>query len=140
MPIERLIKRPVQSLPPEASCADAARLMRDANVGSVVVTRDGRPLGIVTDRDLAVRVIADGVDAGRLPIGEIMSGEPIFLSSERDIAQVVAIMRDLGVRRIPIVDAEGMLSGVVSLDDLVLLLADQLTSLAQCIRHEVEGS
>jgi CBS domain-containing protein len=50
MPIERLIKRPVQSLPPTASCADAARLMRDANVGSVVVTRDGRPLGIVTDR------------------------------------------------------------------------------------------
>jgi CBS domain-containing protein len=140
MPIERLIKRPVQSLPPDASCADAARLMRDANVGSVVVTRDGRPLGIITDRDLAVRVIADGVDAERLPIGEIMSGEPIFLSSERDIAQVVAIMRDLGVRRIPIVDAEGMLSGVVSLDDLVLLLADQLTGLAQCIRHEVEGS
>jgi CBS domain-containing protein len=137
MPIERLIKRPVQSLPPTASCADAARLMRDANVGSVVVTRDGRPLGIVTDRDLAVRVIADGVDARQVPISEIMSGEPIFLSGERDISQVVAIMRDLGVRRIPIVDGEGMLSGVVALDDLVLLLADQLTGLAQCIRHEV---
>jgi len=140
MPIERLIKRPVQSLPPDASCADAARLMRDANVGSVVVSRDGRPLGIVTDRDLAVRVIADGLDAKRRPISEIMSGEPIFLSGERDIGQIVAIMRDLGVRRIPIVDAEGMLSGVVSLDDLVLLLADQLTGLAQCIRHEVGES
>ena len=140
MPIERLIKRPVQSLPPDASCADAARLMRDANVGSIVVSRDGRPLGIITDRDLAVRVIADGVDARQVPISEIMSGEPIFLSGERDIAQVVAIMRDLGVRRIPIVDAEGMLSGVVSLDDLVLLLADQLTGLAQCIRHEVGES
>jgi len=140
MPIEHLIKRPVQSLPPDASCADAARLMRDANVGSVVVSRDGRPLGIVTDRDLAVRVIADGLDAKRRPISEIMSGEPIFLSGERDIGQIVAIMRDLGVRRIPIVDAEGMLSGVVSLDDLVLLLADQLTGLAQCIRHEVGES
>jgi len=140
MPIERLIKRPVQSLPPDASCADAARLMRDKNVGSVVVTRDGRPLGMVTDRDLAVRVLAEGADAERLSIGDIMSGEPIFLSGERDIAQVVAAMRDLGVRRIPIVDAEGLLSGVVTLDDLVLLLGDQLTGLAQCIRREIEGS
>ena len=140
MPIERLIKRPVQSLPPDASCADAARLMRDTNVGSIVVTRDGRPLGMVTDRDLAVRVMAGGLDAERLPIGEMMSDEPIFLSGVRDIAQVVAAMRDLGVRRIPIVDAEGLLSGVVSLDDLVLLLADQLTGLAECIRHEADAS
>ena len=140
MPIEGLVKRPVQSLPPDASCAEAARLMRDAKVGSIVVTRDGRPLGMVTDRDLAVRVMAEGIDAERVAIGEIMSGEPIFLSGERDIAQVVAAMRDLGVRRIPIVDAEGLLSGVVALDDLVLLLADQLTGLARCIRREIEAS
>jgi CBS domain-containing protein len=140
MPIERLIKRPVQSLPPEASCADAARMMREANVGSVVVTRDGRPLGVVTDRDLAVRVVAEGQDPERLEVGEIMSGEPIFLAGERDIPQLIAAMRDLGVRRIPIVDDEGLLCGIVSLDDLLLLLADQLGGLAQCIRREIEGS
>jgi CBS domain-containing protein len=140
MPIEGLIKRPVQSLPPDASCADAARLMRDENVGSIVVAREGRPLGMVTDRDLAVRVVAEGVDPKRIPIREIMSGEPIFLSGERDIAQVIAAMRDLGVRRIPVVDAEGLLSGVVSLDDLLLLLGDQLAGLTQCIRREIDGS
>jgi CBS domain-containing protein len=139
MPIDSLIKRPVQSLPPEASCADAARMMRDANVGSVVVTREGRPLGVVTDRDLAVRVVAEGQDAERIELGEIMSGEPIFLAGERDIPQLIAAMRDLGVRRIPIVDDEGLLSGIVALDDLLLLLADQLGGLAQCIRRELEG-
>jgi CBS domain-containing protein len=140
MPIERLVKRPVQSLPPDATCADAARLMRNANVGSVVITRDGRPLGVVTDRDLAVRVVAERQDPERLELGEIMSGEPIFLAGERDLPQLIAAMRDLGVRRIPIVDAEGKLTGIVALDDLVLLLADQLGDLAQCIRRELDGS
>jgi CBS domain-containing protein len=140
MPIERLIKRPVQSLPPGASCAQAARLMRDTNVGSVVVTRDGQPLGMVTDRDLALRVIAEGQDAERLAIGEVMSSEPIYLSGARDIPQLLAAMRELGVRRIPIVDGEGRLSGVVALDDLLVLLAEQLGDLAQCVRRELDGS
>jgi CBS domain-containing protein len=111
--------------------------MRDENIGSVVVAEDERPLGIVTDRDLAIRVIADGRDSEKLRLREIMSREPIFLGGDRSLDQVIAAMRDLAIRRIPIVDAEGLLSGIVSLDDILLRLSDQLGNLAAAVRAEL---
>lgn len=137
MPIETLLRRPVCTLPPDASCQEAAQLLRDENVGCVVVAEEDRPLGIVTDRDLVVRVIAAGRDPQKTPLGEAMSGEPVFLKGERGIDQVVAIMRQERVRRVPVVDAQGRLEGIVALDDLLPLLADQLGDLAEAIRGEL---
>jgi CBS domain-containing protein len=86
-----------------------------------------------------VRVIA----AGRVPektlLRDVVSGEPVFLASERGLDQVLATMRQQHVRRIPVVDAEGRLEGELALDDLLLLLADQLADLAQAIRGELAG-
>jgi CBS domain-containing protein len=138
MSIESLLRRPVQILPPDAPCREAAQLMRDEGIGCVVISEDERPLGIVTDRDLVVRVIAAGVDPGKTPIRDVMSGEPVFLADKRGIDHVVATMRQQRIRRIPIVDAEGCLEGVVSLDDLLPLLARQLEDLAEAIRGELE--
>jgi len=137
MPIEQLIRRPARTLPPDASCADAAVVMRDENIGAVVVSDAGRPLGVVTDRDLAVRVIAPGRDPQRVRLREVMSGDPIFLSGERGLDQVIQTMRDLGIRRVPVVDADGKLRGLVSMDDLLVLLASQLGDLAQALRKAV---
>jgi CBS domain-containing protein len=137
VPIERLLRRPAVTLGPDASCAEAAERMRDANVGAIVVADGGRPLGVVTDRDIAVRVVAEGLAPETTAVREVMSGQPVFLSGERSLDQLVAAMRDLAVRRVPIVDADGKLSGVVSLDDLVVLLAEQLGSLAETIRREI---
>jgi CBS domain-containing protein len=139
MPIKALLRRFVQTLPPDASCHEAAQLMRDENVGSVVVAEEERPLGIVTDRDLAVRVMAAGRDAQKTPLREVMSGEPVFLAEERGLDQVIAVMRQERIRRVPIVDAEGRLEGVISFDDLLPLLAGQLAELAEVIRSELEG-
>lgn len=138
MPIESLLKRPVVTIAADASCTGAAELMRKENVGAVVVADAGRPLGIVTDRDIVVRVVADGLDPLRTPLREVMSGEPIFLSESRSINELAASMRDLGVRRVPVVDSEGQLKGIISLDDLVVLLSDELADLAQTIRKEIE--
>ncbi len=137
MPIEELIRRPVKTLGPEATCTEAAVLMRDENIGAVVVEEDGRPLGVVTDRDLAVRVVAAGRDPGAVRLVEIMSGEPIFVSGARGLDQVIAAMRDGGVRRVPIVDAEGRLRGLVAMDDLQILIAGQLGDLAEALRKAV---
>ncbi len=137
MPIEELIRRPVKTLGPEATCTEAAVLMRDENIGAVVVEEDGRPLGVVTDRDLAVRVVAAGRDPGAVRLAEIMSGEPIFVSGARGLDQVIAAMRDGGVRRVPIVDAEGRLRGLVAMDDLQILIAGQLGDLAEALRKAV---
>ena len=112
MPIERLLRRPVKTLPPDATCQEAAALMRDENVGAIVVAEENRPLGVVTDRDLVVRGLARG-------------------------EQAIAAMHDLAIRRVPIVDAEGRLRGLVSMDDLLVLLADQFSNLAHTIRKEI---
>ena len=137
MSIDSLLHRPVCTLPPEAPCREAAQLMRDEGVGCVVVAENQRPLGIVTDRDLVVRVIATGRDPDKTLVRDAMSGEPVFLADERSLDQVLATMRQQRVRRIPIVDSEGRLEGVLALDDLLPLLADQLGALAEAIRSEL---
>lgn len=140
MPIDRLIQRPVKTLGPNDSCTEAAALMRDENIGAVVVADEGRVLGVVTDRDLVVRVMATGEDPEAVPLRDVMSGSPVFLSAARSLDQVINSMRDLAVRRVPIVDDDGQLKGLVSMDDLLILLADQLGSLATVIRKEIQPS
>jgi CBS domain-containing protein len=138
MPIDRLIRRPARTLGPDASCVEAAAMMRDHQIGAVVVTDDDRRvLGIVTDRDLAVRVIAAGLDPRRVALREVMSGEPIYLSRTRNVAQLLATMRELAVRRVPVVDDDGRVLGLISFDDALVLLADQLEDLAEVIRKEI---
>ncbi len=140
MPIDSLLRRPVYTLLPDAPCREAAQLLRDAGVGCVVVAEDGRPLGIVTDRDLVVRVMAAGRDPEKTPLRDVMSGEPVFLANERSVDQVFATMRQQHVRRVPVVDAHGRLEGVIALDDLLPLLADQLGDLADAIRGDLDAS
>jgi CBS domain-containing protein len=137
MSIEALLAGPVQALRPHDTCAEAARQMRDANIGAIVVQDGGRPVGVVTDRDVAVRVVAGGLDAERTPLADVMSDDPVFLSHERSLGELIAAMRDLAIRRIVVVDSQGRLEGLVSMDDLVMLLADQLGALAGAIRAEL---
>ena len=108
MSIESLLRRPVCTLPPRAACQEAAQLLRDEGVGCVVVSEDERPLSIVTDRDLVVRVMAAGLDPGKTLVRDIMSGEPVFLARERSIEQVFATMREQRFRRIPVVDGDAV--------------------------------
>jgi CBS domain-containing protein len=137
MPLEKLIKRDVQTLSPDATCSEAARLMRDSGVGSVVVVEDGRPIGIVTDRDLVLRVIARGEDPAKLPVRRAMSEKPIFLSKERGLDQLIEAMGDLAVRRVPIVDERQKLVGILALDDVIVLLAGQLARIADAVKKEM---
>ena len=140
MTIQHILRRSVKTLPPETSCAEAARMMRDDEIGCVVVAEGDRPAGVVTDRDLVVRVMAAGEDADRLPLRDVMSGAPVFLGDARSLDAVIRTMREQGVRRIPVVDEEGALEGIVTLDDLLVLLAEQLASLAETVRQEIAGA
>jgi CBS domain-containing protein len=138
MPVETLLRRPVYTLPGDASCREAAELLRDVGVGCVVVAEEERPLGIVTDRDLVLRVMAPGRDPEKTRLRDVMSGDPVFLANVRGLDEVFVTMRQQHVRRIPVVDAEGRLEGVIALDDLLPLLADQLGDLAQAIRGALQ--
>jgi len=122
------------------SVREAARLMREYNVGDIVVVemRDGLrvPVGILTDRDIVVEIIAADVDLDAVELGEVMSGTLLTASVESEILETVKRMRTEGVRRLPVVNAAGGLEGILTLDDLLPLLAEQLSDLVGLVACE----
>jgi CBS domain-containing protein len=101
------------------SITAAARTMRDGNIGDVVVLESGQVRGILTDRDIVVRALAEGRDPGGTTVGEICSRELTTLSPAYAIADAVAVMREKAIRRLPVVE-DGRLVGMVSLGDLAV--------------------
>ena len=100
-----------------ASVQDAARAMRDANIGDVIVLKAGTICGMVTDRDLVIRSVAEGHDPKSVKVGEICSSDVATLSPDDPVEKAVQLMRDKAVRRLPVVE-RGQPVGVVSLGDL----------------------
>lgn len=96
-----------------------ARLMRDGNLGSVVVAEAGRVAGLVTDRDLVVRVVAAQDDAGNRPVREACSTDLVTVGPEDEVDEVIRLMRATAVRRVPVVE-QGRAIGIVSLGDLAI--------------------
>ncbi|HEX6206856.1 MAG TPA: CBS domain-containing protein [Actinomycetota bacterium] len=109
-----------KTLEEDATLVDAAQLMRREDIGDVLVTRDGRCTGIVTDRDIVVRAIAKGKLPGETPLSEVASEDVVTLSPSDAVAQAVAEMRDKAIRRLPVVDEEGRPVGIVSIGDLAV--------------------
>jgi CBS domain-containing protein len=109
----------VISLSAEDTVRDAARHMREANVGAIVVQKKGDLFGIVTDRDIVVRCLAQGGNCDTTPLGEVCSPEVATLRPDDEVDYAVTLMRDRAVRRIPVVK-NGKAVGIVSLGDLAL--------------------
>jgi CBS domain-containing protein len=120
--------------------SEAARRLRDFKVGCVVVTREGRSVGILTDRDLALRVLAEGRDPSTTTVGDIVTYGATTVSREAGIETAVRLMADHGVRRLPITTEDGQVTGIVTADDLVVLLAQDLADLGLAIRGNVDAS
>ena len=137
MNIDALVRLDVVVLSPTNSCQQAAVLMRDRNIGCVVVVRDEEPIGMVTDRDIVTRVVAAGGDPARSLLQEVMSPSPIFLSQESDLTDVVETMREFGVRRLPVVDAQNRLKGIIAIDDVLIQLSQQLGALGHAVQREL---
>jgi CBS domain-containing protein len=118
----------------------AAQLMREKHVGALAVVdeRNGDriPVGIVTDRDIVIAVVAKGLDADALLVGEVMSTDLVTVRESDGVSECIARMRAKGVRRVPVVDARGALVGIVSADDFLDLLAEELSGLARMIASE----
>jgi len=119
---------------------EAARLMREHHVGSVVVVDEGGkgrvPVGMLTDRDIVVAVVADGVDPRTLTAGEVMSGEPVTVRCGDSAEHALQVMRRRGIRRVPVVSEAGALAGMVTLDDLLEKVAEELSDAVRAIGAE----
>jgi CBS domain-containing protein len=126
----------------ESERVDAvARLMREHHVGAlVVVGRDESrglvPVGIVTDRDIVVEVLAGGLDYRTVSVGEIMTRDPVSVGEGEDVLDALKIMRRQGVRRLPVLTRAGTLAGIVAIDDLLELVAEQFDDLVKAIASE----
>ena len=119
---------------------EAARLMREHHVGSLVVvdeTGRGRvPIGILTDRDIVVTVVAKDVDPRTLTVGEVMSGDLATVRPTDAAVDALQLMRRRGIRRLPVVSETGTLAGIVTIDDLLAVVAEQLSDVARVIATE----
>ena len=126
----------------------AAQLMRNKHIGYLVVVEprvaDGTatPVGVVTDRDLVVKVIARDADVRSLRVGDVMTRQPVLAMEDSSVSVALHYMREIGVRRLPVVNRAGRLVGVLSLDDVLDGLAGELMDVASSIRRElkVEGA
>jgi CBS domain-containing protein len=129
MSLARFTRKQVVLASCESTVADVAALMQARHVGAVVLTQGGQPMGIVTDRDLALRVVG-AMLPGDTPVARVMSRELITARADDGLDEAFMTMRRAGVRRLPIVDGDGRMVGLVSLDDLLVLLAGELTTAA----------
>ncbi|MDP3940484.1 MAG: CBS domain-containing protein [Deltaproteobacteria bacterium] len=138
MSLEKLTRRPVRTVHPTSTVTEAAREMVEFSVGAVVVTspHDNSPLGIITDRDLVV-LLAEGGDPRKATIEGLVRAPIRTASVKETLHDVTRKMHHYGVRRIPIVDEEGRLVGIVSLDDVLLLLGQEMADLAGTIEAEI---
>ena len=135
MQIGKICKRKVVCCGLDATALEAAQIMRTEHVGDVVVVddRDGRrrPVGILTDRDLIVQIIAKAVDPHTVRASDVMGGELIVANEHEDIYETIQRMRWKGVRRVPVVNGDGELIGIATVDDLAELLTEALADVSR---------
>lgn len=140
MTIGNICNREVVFATRDTTVQAASKLLRDHHVGTVVIVDEfpGKrlPVGIVTDRDIVVEVTALDLDPKVITVGDIMTPELITAPESQGILETMEVMRFKGVRRLPIVDREGMLVGIVSIDDMLEVLAEELTDLTRIVSKE----
>jgi CBS domain-containing protein len=140
MPIGEICTREVVIVKRNETVLEAAKLMRQHHVGDVVVIeeRDGVrfPVGIVTDRDLVVEIMAPELDPAAITVGDIMEQELVTVKESIGLFEAIQYMRSKTVRRLPIVDENGALLGILALDDLLELLSEELLAIARLVRYQ----
>jgi CBS domain-containing protein len=140
MPISEVCNREVVIVRAGDSVLEAARLMRQHHVGDVLVVEDRGgsrvPIGIVTDRDLVVEIMAAQLDPTAITVSDIMVSELVTVKESAGLFEAIEYMHAKGVRRLPVVDDSGGLVGILTLDDLLELLAEEMAALARLVKYE----
>lgn len=124
-------------LAPNRSALEAARALENNNIGAIVVQHEREIAGIVTDRDLAVRVLGQGLDPRETKLADVMTRDVSTLTPDASRMEAIQLMRSQGIRRIPLVDETGAIVGVVTLDDLLADEAAPVSELAAVVRVQV---
>jgi CBS domain-containing protein len=148
MNVSKLCRRDVVTIRPYEELMSAAELMREHHVGYLVVVQPDlqndaqKPVGVLTDRDIVVTVIARQLDPRAFRVEDVMTRDPVVVGETDSLDKALESMNRIGVRRLPVVGSRGQLVGVIALDDAIRVLADELGNVAGSIRNEqrVEGA
>ncbi len=141
MSIGRICIREVDIADADETAQVAAQRMHDRKVGALVILNKARePIGIITDRDLTVRVLATGRDCVQTTLSEVMTRTPKTVREEAPIEEAVRIMRRGAFRRLPVVDESGKLAGLVTLDDILDLLTEEIREIGGVLAQETPRS
>lgn len=140
MSVGELCNRQVVFISKDNTVAEAAQLMRKHHVGALVVTeyREGRPapVGVLTDRDIVIEVVAEELNLEKLLVGDVMSFDLTTVGEDCGISEALKLMRDRGIRRVPVVRENNELVGIFAIDDMVDLLAEELSDISKLIARE----
>ncbi|MEE7625225.1 CBS domain-containing protein [Methylobacter sp. Wu8] len=135
MAIGEFCNRDVVFATREMSLPEAAQLMREYHVGDLVVVDEvgGKraPVGVVTDRDIVIEIIAKSLNLDEFSVGDIMAPQLVGVQETEGVFETIRLMRTKAIRRIPVLNSEGGLAGIVSADDILELLAEEMTELAK---------
>ena len=138
MQIKDIYTPEVVCCPRDADVSAAAALMRHSHVGAIVVVnsleQDRTPIGVITDRDLVVEVLAEGLDPSKTHVATLARKPVVIAHETEDVDTVIERMRTHGVRRMPIVDHTGAVAGIVTLDDLLAHIVGEAAALVQTSR------
>lgn len=148
MNVAKLCQRHTITVQAADPLTTAARLMREHHIGYLIVVAPEpgsstvvKPIGVLTDRDIVVTVVAKEANPGTLTAGDIMNMQPVVVGEGESIERALELMHRTGVRRVPVVGPSGELVGVLSLDDVIDVLAEEIANVAGAIRSErqIEG-
>jgi len=138
MRASEIMTKNVRHAPPNATLREVAEMMRDGDMGAVPVVDDGKLIGIVTDRDIVVRAVSTGKTADS-PISEAMTTELFTVASEDFVFEAIRLMGDKQVRRIPVVNNDGSLAGIIAIADVALEMEDE-REIAETLEEISSGS
>lgn len=136
MPLKNILSKDLITCKPEAKVQDVATLMKDKEVGAVLVIEERRPVGIITDRDLVLRCLTDSKDISLMTAEEVMSGAVETVSDDDGIYDVIQKMRRAWVRRVPVVNARGEAVGLLSFEDMFELIAVEMGAMNEVVRPQ----
>ena len=140
MKVGEYCKRAVVAINGKADAAAAAQLMRNEHVGFLIVYRDGdelqRPVGVLTDRDLVLAVMARDVDAHTVTVEDVMTRQPLIANESDELSDLLQAMRMAGIRRVPVVDVRGALVGIMAIDDAIDVITGLMCDISGSIKHE----
>lgn len=140
MNVGQYCKHAVVTVDAGASISEASYVMRDEHVGFLVVVNEGdparRPVGVLTDRDIVLQIIARDVSPASVTVADVMTAKPMIATQSDDLNDLMQAMRLAGIRRVPVVDSRGALTGVIAIDDALDIVAGLLCDICGSIRNE----